>query len=99
MLLAERFTTFRYSPGGSISLTARRSGKKAEITVSNTVEGTESIDATRLFDRFFRADESHSNTVSGTGIGLSIAKATVDAHGGKISAKQAGNTITFQVTL
>ena len=89
----------KYSPGGSISLTARRSGKKAEITVSNTVEGTQSIDATRLFDRFYRADESHSNTISGTGIGLSIAKATAEAHGGKISAKQTGNTITFQVTL
>ena len=90
----------KYSPeGGSISLMARRSGKKAEITVSNTVEGTQSMDASRLFDRFYRADESHSNTVSGTGIGLSIAKATVDAHGGKISAKQMSNTITFQVTL
>ena len=90
----------KYSPdGGSISLTARRSGKKVEIAVSNTVEGTQSIDASRLFDRFYRVDESHSNTVSGTGIGLSIAKATADAHGGKISAKQAGNTITFQVTL
>ena len=90
----------KYSPdGGSISLTARRSGKKAEITVSNTTDGVRNIDAARLFDRFYRADESHSNTVSGTGIGLSIAKATVDAHSGKISAKQTGNTITFQVTL
>lgn len=90
----------KYSPdGGSISLTARRSGKKAEITVSNTTDGVRNIDAARLFDRFYRADESHSNTVSGTGIGLSIAKATVDARGGRISAKQTGNTITFQVTL
>ena len=87
------------SDGGSISLNARRSGKKVEITVSNTVEGTQSIDASRLFDRFYRADESHSNTVNGTGIGLSIAKATVQAHGGKISAKQTDNTITFQVLL
>ena len=87
----------KYSPdGGSISLIARRSGKKAEITVSNTTDGVRNIDAARLFDR---ADESHSNTISGTGIGLSIAKATVDAHSGKISAKQMGNTITFQVTL
>ena len=90
----------KYSPdGGSISLIARRSGKKAEITVSNTTDGGRNIDAARLFDRFYRADESHSNTISGTGIGLSIAKATVDAHSGKISAKQMGNTITFQVTL
>ena len=90
----------KYSPdSGSISLTARRSGKRTEIAVSNTVEGTQFMDAARLFDRFYRADESHSNTVSGTGIGLSIAKATVDAHGGRISAKQTGNTITFQVTL
>ena len=90
----------KYSPdGGSISLVARRSGKKTEIAVSNTVDAAQSVDTGRLFDRFYRADESHSNTVSGTGIGLSIAKATVEAHGGKISAKQAGNTITFRVTL
>ena len=90
----------KYSPdGGSISLTARRSGKKAEITVSNTVDGTQFIDTGRLFDRFYRADESHSNTVSGTGIGLSIAKATVDAHGGTISARREGCTMTFTVRL
>ena len=90
----------KYSPdGGSISLTARRSGKKAEITVSNTVDEKQPIDTARLFDRFYRADESHSNTVSGTGIGLSIAKATVDAHGGTISARREGCVMTFTVRL
>ncbi len=90
----------KYSPdGGSISLTARRSGKKTEIAVSNTVDTVQCTDTSRLFDRFYRADESHSSTVSGTGIGLSIAKATVQAHGGKIFANQSGNTITFQVLL
>lgn len=81
----------KYSPdGGSISLTTQRSGKRAEVTVSNTVDTAQSIGTTRLFDRFYRADESHSGAVSGTGIGLSIVKATVEAHGGTISVRQEG---------
>lgn len=81
----------KYSPdGGSISLTTQRSGKRAEVTVSNTVDTAQSIDTTRLFDRFYWADESHSGAVSGTGIGLSIVKATVEAHGGTISVRQEG---------
>ena len=90
----------KYAPaGGSIRFAARRSGKRTQITVSNTVDAAQHIDTARLFDRFYRADESHSGIVSGTGIGLSIAKATAEAHGGKISAKQSGDTIIFQVLL
>lgn len=85
--------------GGSISLSAKCNGKKAEIEVSNTIDASQNIDTARLFDRFYRTDESHSNTMSGTGIGLSIAKATVEAHGGKISAKQTDNIIVFQVII
>ena len=80
-----------------VSLEPLRRG--VQLAVENDYVQPIDVPLDRLFDRFYRADESHSNTVSGTGIGLSIAKATVDAHGGRISAKQTGNTITFQVTL
>ena len=90
----------KYSPdGGSISLTARRSGKRAEIAVSNPVDMSQAIDTSRLFDRFYRADESHSGAVSGTGIGLSIVKATAEAHGGTISARQEGCVMMFTARL
>lgn len=90
----------KYSPDdGGIRFAAHQRGKWAEITVSNTVDVAQVTDPTRLFDRFYRADESHSSAVSGTGIGLSIAKATVQAHGGKIFVKQSDDTITFRVLL
>ena len=90
----------KYSPeGGKVSLIAKQNGKKAEVMVSNTVDTEEKRDLSRLFDRFYRADESHSGTVAGTGIGLSIAKATVQAHGGKISVRQIGDTICFTIRL
>lgn len=90
----------KYTPeGGSISLSARRAGRKNEITISNTCEGAENIDVTRLFDRFYRADESHSTRIGGTGIGLSIARATAEAHGGTIEASVSGDTITFRVRI
>lgn len=83
--------------GGTIRLTARRTGKKAEIAVANPAEVIP--DVSRLFDRFYRADESHSNTVSGTGIGLSIARATAEAHGGTIRADAKVEEIIFTVKL
>lgn len=90
----------KYSPdGGRITLEARKNGKRVEILVSNTIDAQQQIDTGRLFERFYRADKSHSDTVGGTGIGLSIARATVRAHGGKISAEQADGRISFRVIL
>ena len=90
----------KYTPqGGSIRLTAGRSGKRATIAVSNTCSRDGALDVTRLFDRFYRGDVSHSGTVGGTGIGLSIAKATAEAHGGSIQARQEDGVITFLVKI
>ena len=63
----------------------------------NTCDEIESIEL--LFERFYRADESHSSIIEGQGIGLSIAKAIVEAHGGKISASNTGQGILMKVEL
>ena len=90
----------KYTPdGGRISLTAHRIGRKNEILVTNTCENAGRIDVTRVFDRFYRADESHSSRIGGTGIGLSIARATAEAHNGTIEAEVTGDTITFRVKI
>ena len=89
----------KYSPeGGSISLHAYRSGRRTIIEVSNTAPEN-CGDISRFFDRFYRADPSRSDVTRGTGIGLSIAKAAIDAHGGSISVKKNGEDITFTVRL
>ena len=90
----------KYTPeGGGISLRAFRSGRRNIIEVSNTCEGLDETDLERLFDRFYRADKSRSGAVKGSGIGLSIAKAAVEAHGGRIRAEKSAHGIMFQVTL
>ena len=90
----------KYTPeGGTIRLEAKRSGKKLIISVSNTCTDGVQLDINRLFDRFYRADESHSAAISGSGIGLSIAKATAEAQGGSIHAAQKDGVITFEVRL
>lgn len=85
--------------GGKIILMARKNGKYAEISVSNTVDKDLEIDVSRLFERFYRGDESHSHEIGGTGIGLSIARATVKAHGGEISARVSEGMIAFLIQL
>ena len=84
---------------GQIALSLCRRGRKAELIVSNTCRQAEEIDTARLFDRFYRADESHSGRVAGTGIGLSIARATAEAHSGAISARRDGENMVFWVEL
>ena len=91
----------KYSAAGvRITLTLRCSGRKKEILVSSSCAPGPLPDTQRLFDRFYRGDESHS-TQDGTGIGLSIAQATVQAHGGSICAECSEQTrlLTFRILL
>lgn len=90
----------KYTPeGGEISLRAFRSGRRNVIEVSNTCEGLDETELERLFDRFYRADRARSGAVKGSGIGLSIAKAAVEAQGGRIRAERRGDGLCFRITL
>ena len=75
---------------GTISLRAYAKGRSVCIEVFNTAEKVDTSELGRLFDRFYRADKSRNSQTGGYGIGLSIARAVVEAHRGRITASSAG---------
>ena len=86
--------------GGSIDVSLRRTGRSAEIKVTNTVESIKKGSQDVLFERFYRADASRNSATGGHGIGLSVARAIVLAHKGKISAVSPdGKSIVFTAVL
>ena len=74
------------SKDGAIALTLKKNGRTIRLAVTNTAEGLEKGNMDRLFDRFYRADASRSSETGGFGLGLSVAKAVTETHGGKIRA-------------
>jgi len=78
----------KYSTGdGNISLEVKKKNGHIVIEASNSAKNLTKENAEHLFDRFYRADESRNSETGGHGIGLSMAKAIVEAHKGKISAE------------
>jgi signal transduction histidine kinase len=71
-------------PSGTITVSLRRNEGFAELKISNTGAGMAPELQPRVFERFFRGDASHNNTVEGCGLGLSIAQWIVLAHLGII---------------
>lgn len=90
----------KYTPvGGAIDLSFTKQGKYPVLTVRNPTDNNLSKeDMERIFDRFYRADLSRNSETGGHGIGLSVAKAIVTAHGGKIQASCPGSGV-FQITV
>ncbi len=86
-------------PDGSIVLTTQVVDGAVEVLVQDTGDGIPESDADKVFERFFRGERSRSREFGGSGLGLSIARGIVQAHGGSIRVKgsQAGAAIAFRI--
>jgi signal transduction histidine kinase len=94
----------KYTPeGGSIGISARVDGPLLVVAVRDTGYGISEADLEKLFEtRFFRANNPNVQFVSGTGLGLVIARSLVEMHGGRIWAEsivEEGSTFTFTIPL
>lgn len=89
-------------PGGSVSVTLEFSADVATVSIRDTGEGIPEEQLPFVFDRFDRVDPSRSRITGGAGLGLTIARQLVEAHGGTIRAESApgqGATFTFDLPL
>lgn len=89
----------RHSTGSEIDLHLNRQGHNAVLTVENDGEEIPPEKQAHLFDRFYRLDEARSSEEGHYGLGLSIAKAVADNHGGTIQVSCQDQRIRFTVVL
>jgi signal transduction histidine kinase len=91
----------RHTPAdGAVAILAEDAGEEVRVSVTDTGEGIPSEDLPRLFERFHRADKARSRAHGGAGLGLTIARGIVEAHGGRIWAESApgfGSRFTFSL--
>ncbi|MEY2954782.1 MAG: hypothetical protein RL530_383, partial [Actinomycetota bacterium] len=93
----------RFSPEGAaveVALGLAEGGKELVLEVRDHGEGIPKEIRAKVFERFFRADNSRNRETGGSGLGLAIVSTIVERHGGKIEADEtAGGGATFRVTL
>ncbi len=86
--------------GGSITVAVKQQGNWVEVSVTDTGEGIPAEDLSNIFERFYRVDKSRARATGGSGLGLTIAKRLVEAHGGKIEAQsEPGKGSCFSFTI
>jgi signal transduction histidine kinase len=91
----------KYTPkNGHVSLTLARHSGHIQLTVSNSGPGIPESVLPHIFDRFYRADKSRSRDSGSYGLGLPIAKAIIEQHGGKIQCDSVpGSLTTFTIKI
>lgn len=83
---------------GKVDVKVQDGSEEVTVSVSDTGIGIGAADRERVFERFYRADKSHSKEIGGTGLGLSIVKHGVLFHKGRVELESepgVGTTITF----
>jgi PAS domain S-box-containing protein len=91
----------KYTPkGGSVDVSLNRDGKGIRLMVADTGIGIPEEDIERIFEKFYRIKTEQTRSIAGSGLGLSIVKGIVDAHGGKIHVEsETERGTTFVVAL
>ena len=86
--------------GGTVKVMLKRQGDKKIFSVYNTGQGVKDEDKNKIFERFYRSDESRNRSTGGYGLGLAIAKSIIEKHKFKINVlNQQGKSICFVVTM
>jgi signal transduction histidine kinase len=87
---------------GTINVAASAKGRWVEVNVSDTGEGIPAEDLPHVFERFYRVDKSRARATGGSGLGLTIAKRLIEAHGGTITVQSKlgkGSCFSFTVPI
>jgi two-component system sensor histidine kinase SenX3 len=91
----------RYNrPGGEVAVAVQQFGEWAVVTVTDTGVGISPQEQARIFERFYRVDETRAQHKGGTGLGLAIVAHIVQSHAGQIDVRStpgAGSTFTVKL--
>ena len=92
---------FKYTgPDKRISVSARAAGNAVEVVVEDNGPGIPGSDQKRIFDKFYRGKDPLDRSIEGSGLGLSMVKHVVQAHGGKVGVRsELGKGAAFTVLL
>ncbi len=84
-------------PGTAVEISVRREGGNAQLAVRDDGPGMDEATASRVFERFFRADTARARATGGSGLGLAIVRSIAEAHGGTVALQSSpgeGTTVT-----